>query len=220
MAVRRPAALTPSAQRPRPPAELLELSFEHAFAPAPDLAAWVRSTFLEEGGDLHNPEHRHLVDAELAFLWAGTGYTRRGRRVLGLTEDVAQSLRGNAWQTGRAEQQLRGWFGQVPKFLITIDAVYAAECTDLELCALIEHELYHVGHQLDEFGVPKFGKDGRPKLGIRGHDVEEFVGVVARYGVGDPDGYLGQMILAAAMGPTVAPIRIAQACGTCLLRAA
>lgn len=217
---RRQAPAAPSSTRPRPPAALLELSFEHRFAPAPALAEWVRRTFLEEGGDLHNPEHRHLIDAEIGWLWAGSGFVRKGRRVLGLTEDVAHAVQGNAWQKGRAEQQLREWFGQAPRFLITLDAVFAAECTDAELCALVEHELYHVGHQIDEFGVPKFGKDGRPKLGIRGHDVEEFVGVVARYGVGDPESDLGRLILAAAKGPTVAPIRIAQACGTCLLRAA
>jgi hypothetical protein len=36
-------------------------------------------------------------------------------------------------------------------------------------------------------------RDGQPKLGIRGHDVEEFLGVVKRYGVGDPGGALAQL---------------------------
>lgn len=203
-----------------PPPEFAALDFEARFAPARDLGEWVRATFIAPGGDLHNPEHLHLQDADIAFVWASQGYVSKGRQVLGLTEDVVMAGRGNAWQRGRAEQQLAEWFDRVPRFLITLDATYCAQCTDPEFCALVEHELYHCGHEHDEFGVPKFTKDGQPKLGIRGHDVEEFVGVVARYGVGSPDGYLGRLILAAAKGPSVAPIRVAQACGTCLLRAA
>ena len=126
----------------------------------------------------------------------------------------------NRVAVSRAEQQLREWFGREPRFLITLDATYCVQCTDAEFCALVEHELYHCGHLTDEFGQPAYTKDGQPKLGIRGHDVEEFVGVVARYGIGEADSYLGRLILAAAKGPTVAPIRVAQACGTCLLRAA
>jgi hypothetical protein len=203
-----------------PPADFAEVLFQERFEPARDLADWVRSTFLEEGGDLHNPDHRHLLDAAVGFLWASEGMTAKGRRVLGLTEDVVMSGRGNAWQRGRAAQQLREWFGTEPRFLITLDATYCAQCSDAEFCALVEHELYHCGHKVDEFGEPAYDKAGNPRLEIRGHDVEEFVGVVARYGVGDPGGYLGQMIIAAAKGPSVAPIRVAQACGTCILRAA
>lgn len=207
-------------KRPLPPPEFAEVAFDARFAPALDLAEWARETFINEGGDLHNPEHAHLADASVGFLWASLGYVKAGRHVLGLTEDVLMNGRGNTWQRGRAEQQLREWFGEVPRFLITLDATYCAQCTDAEFCALLEHELYHCGQVHDEFGVPQFTKDGQPKLFVRPHDVEEFVGVVARYGVGDPDSYLGRLIIAAAKGPTVAPIRVAQACGTCLLRAA
>lgn len=206
--------------RPMPPAAFAEVHFDMRFAPAPDLLAWARGTFVEATGDLHNPDHAHLADADIGFVWASMGYVKQGRQVLGLTEDLQQSGRGGAWQRGRAQQQMREWFGAEPRFVITLEATYCAACTDAEFCALVEHELYHVGHMRDEFGDPAYTKDGQPRLGIRGHDVEEFVGVVARYGVGDADGYLGRLIMAAAKGPTVAPIRVAQACGTCLLRAA
>jgi hypothetical protein len=175
---------------------------------------------LEEGGDLHNPDHKHLLDAQIGYLWASEGYTKAGRRILGLTEDLDQAGMGSPWKRMRAEQQMRAWFGTVPRFLITLDAVHCSSCSDAEFCALVEHELYHCGHRLDEFGNPAFTRDGGPKLAIRPHDVEEFVGVVSRYGVGDPGGYLAQLVIAAATAPRVAPIRIAQACGTCLLRAA
>jgi hypothetical protein len=216
MARRPPPPAGPA--RPRPPAAILEQLFTARFAPAPELGQWVREQILEDGGRLHNPDHRHLLDASIGWLWASEGYTKAGRRILGLTEDV-DMIRGNPWATGRAEQQLREWFGEPPRFLITLDAVHCADAPDADFCALVEHELYHCGHRCDEFGNPSFTRDGRPKLGIRGHDVEEFVGVVRRYGVGDPGGYLGQLIIAAAQGPEVAPLRIAQACGTCHLKA-
>jgi len=203
-----------------PPASVLEPLFEDRFEPATDLLAWVRSTFIDPAGDLHNPEHGHLSDVGIGFLWSAQGFTKAGRRVLGLCEDLQQSGRGNAWQRGRASQQMREWFGEEPRFLITLDAQHCAECSDAEFCALLEHELYHAGHRRDEFGELAYDKHGGPKLYLRPHDVEEFVGVVERYGVGDPESYLGKLIMAAAKGPTVAPIRIKQACGTCMLRAA
>lgn len=208
----------PGSSRPLPPAAVAEVDFALRFWPAPELATWVRDTFLLDTGLLYNEEHKHLIDADVCFLWASSGYTRRGVRVLGRCEEVR--IMGEAWTKARQEQQMREWFGHVPEFLITIDGFHAASCSDVEFCALIEHELFHIGHAKDEFGAPKFRQDGRPRLGLRDHDVSEFVGVVARYGVGDAGAPLAQMIIAAAKGAQVAPIRVAQACGTCQLRAA
>lgn len=202
-----------------PPRALVDELLGIRFAPAADLLAWVRSTFIEEGGALHNPDHAHLIDASIGMLWASSGFVRQGKRVLGMAEDLRLGVQGHAWRRARADQQLGEWFGWAPDFLITVDAFHWAECTDAEACALIEHELYHVAHKTDEFGQPAYSKDGQPKLGIAGHDVEEFVGVVRRYGVGDPDSSLARMIIAAAHGPQVEPIKIAHACGTCLARA-
>lgn len=215
---RRRPELIPASTRPLPPREVAEVDFRIRFWPAPELEKWVRETFISEGGPLHNPEHRHLDGASVRFLWASSGYNRQGRRILGRAEQVR--IMGEAWTKSRQEQQLVEWFGEVPDFLITLDGFYAAECSDAEFCALLEHELYHIAHALDEFGAPRFRKDGTPALAMRSHDVEEFVGVVARYGVGDAGSPLAQMIIAAAKGAQIAPIRIAQACGTCMLRAA
>jgi hypothetical protein len=52
---------------------------------------------------------------------------------------------------------------------------------------------------------------------IKGHDVEEFVGVVRRYG---PGADVQRLIDAAKAPPEVAKLNIARACGTCLLKAA
>lgn len=111
------------------------------------------------------------------------------------------------------------WFGRVPDYLITLDASYCRTCSDVEWCALVEHELFHIGQQEGQFG-PEWTKDGRPKLFIRGHDVEEFVSVVRRYGVGQPDGAIARLVRAGSSAPEIGRVSIAGACGTCLLRAA
>jgi hypothetical protein len=182
--------------------------------PAREVRDWIQEVILANDGAIHNPDHAHLIDADLEVLWAAGGFRSKMRTVIGTAEEVA--FRCNAWQKGRQEQQMREWFGRTPGYLITLDGDYCAQCSDAEFCALIEHELYHIAQQVDEFGSPMFSKEGRPKLGIRGHDVEEFVGVVRRYGAGDPDGPVARMAAAARMGATVNHTSIAGACGTCL----
>lgn len=192
-------------ERPRPLAHL------DRFTPAPELLAWVNRAILAPGGALHNPDHAHLVDADLAFLWAPGAFEKAGRTVLGQAEQVM--FRAGGWQKARQEQQMIEWFGRVPEFLITLAGDYCGICTDTEFCALVEHELYHVGQRNDEFGAPAFDKEGRPKLRIVGHDVEEFVGVVARYGASTE---VLRLAAAASDTPAVPRLNIARACGCCL----
>jgi len=202
--------------RPVPPQALLADDLLYTtLAPAPEISAWAHDTILAEDGPLHNPDHAHLIDADIGFLWASSAFAKRGRAVIGQAEQVM--IRAGGWQKARQEQQLIEWFGHVPDFLITLAADYCAQCSDTEFCALIEHEMYHIGQQLDEFGAPAFTKDGAPKLALRGHDVEEFIGVVERYGASDQ---VARMLEAAKRSPSVSGASIAHACGTCLLRAA
>jgi hypothetical protein len=212
------AAKAPARKRPSPPRLGLNAGSSINFAPAPEVKTWVQQQILAEDGALHNPEHAHLIDADLRFLWAADGFSTKGRTVIGTAEKV--EFRCNAWQRGRQEQQLREWFGQVPDYLITLDASYCETCSDADFCALVEHELYHVAQERGFAGEPLFKRDGTPKIFIRGHDVEEFVGVVKRYGVGDPNGALAKLAAAARGQPEVSKASIAGACGTCLLRAA
>lgn len=210
----------PVRRRPMPPPTLGQAAGEAwvDFQPAPEVLAWIREQILLADGLLHNPDHRHLMDADLDVLWAAGGFVRQGRSVIGQAEEVA--FRCGPWQKGRQEQQMREWFGRVPKYLITLDASYCAQCSDTDFCALVEHELYHVAQKRDPFGAPAFTDEGLPKLCIQGHDVEEFVGVVKRYGAGDPDGAIARLARAAAGQPEVSRANIAGACGTCLLKAA
>ena len=205
---------SPGQTRPMPPESFTE-PLSARFAPAPEVLRWVRAEILTEGGQLHNPDHEHLEYADIQFLWAPEGFQRKGRTVLGYCEEVL--FRCDAWQKGRQQQQMADWFGMVPQFLITLDASYCLTCSDVEFCALVDHELYHIAQELDEFGSPAFNKYGLPKLCMRGHDVEEFIGVVRRYGPGQDV----QRLIDAAKGvPEVSKLNIARACGTCLLKVA
>lgn len=210
---RRAAVKTPAVPlRPYPPQDLSRIQ------PAEGIGDWVQREILAADGRIHNPDHAHLLDADVEFLWAPTSFAKQMRSVIGQAEEV--TFRAGGWQKERQEQQMVEWFGRVPTFIITFSAAYCAGCSDAEFCALVEHELYHLAHKVGMFGAPAFTKEGLPKVTIQGHDVEEFIGVVRRYGIGDQGSSLAQMIRAAAKAPEVAPIRIAQACGTCLLRAA
>ena len=207
--------------RPQPPAGIGDWIDDKPFwyAPAADMPDWVMATFLMEDAPLYNEDHKHLLEAHVAFLWAGEPNARRGRQVLGQCEEV--TFRCGAWQKGRQQQQMTEWFGTVPAYLITLDAEYARECSDLEFCALVEHELLHIAHAVDQFGQPRFNKDtGQPVLTLRDHDVSEFVSIVRRYGAGRPDGAVAQMVAAAGKAPEVSGVNIARACGTCMMRAA
>lgn len=200
--------------RPMPSAEMLE-SLRLTLSPAIGVWDWVQREILADTGSIHNPDHGHLIDANIGVLWASSGFTKQGRYVLGQAEQVM--FRAGGWQKARQEQQMREWFGEEPDFLITLAADYCSQCSDVEFCSLLEHELFHIAQKTDEFGAPKFSSDGMPSLYLRGHDVNEFVGVVRRYGASEA---VQEMIDAASKPPEVAKINIARACGTCLLKSA
>ncbi len=200
--------------RPMPPADLLE-SLWLTLCPAPGVWEWIQQEILATTGSIHNEDHSHLIDASIGVLWASSSFAKKGRSVLGQAEQLM--IRAGGWQKARQEQQMRDWFGEEPEFLITLAGDYCAQCTEAEFCALVEHELYHIAQKLDKYGAPAFTETGMPKLEMRGHDVEEFVGVVRRYG---PSHDVQQLLDAASRPPEVAKINISRACGTCLLKLA
>ncbi|MEN8271669.1 putative metallopeptidase [Acinetobacter baumannii] len=208
--------------RPFPPQELIDKADEEEairLAPAPDLMNWVIANFLTIGGPLHNPDHDHIAelihDNEefLAFAWASSACVAKKRMVLGQCEKVMFNQGG--WKRARQEQQMRDWFGYVPVYLITIDASYCDQATDRDFCALIEHELYHIGVERDEDGDPLISEmTGLPKHYLAGHDVEEFIGVVKRWGA---DESVKRLIEVAKQAPFVSDVNISKCCGTCLI---
>ena len=205
--------------RPMPPASLLELSelsdFGIRLIPAPEVWEWLQAEVLADTGSIHNPDHAHLIDADVRVIWASAAFTKKGRTVVGQAEQVA--FRAGGWQKARMEQQMLDWFGDVPAYVITLAADYCADCSDTDFCALVEHELYHIAQAKDQYGTPKFTQEGLPKLEMRGHDVEEFVGVVRRYGA---SAQVQELVDAANNPAEVGTLNISRACGTCLLKSA
>lgn len=208
--------------RPFPPQDLIDKAEEDEairLAPAPDLMNWVITNFLTIGGPLHNPDHDHIAelihDNEefLACVWASSACIAKKRMVLGQCEKVMFNQGG--WKKARQEQQMRDWFGYVPVYLITIDASYCDQATDRDFCALIEHELYHIGVERDGDGEPLYSDmTGLPKHYLAGHDVEEFVGVVKRWGA---DESVKRLIEVTKQAPFVSDVNISKCCGTCLI---
>jgi len=203
-------------KRPAPPAAMLDPANLDAptFIPAPELETWLRSTFIDEGAPLQNDDHFHLRHAHIGVLWTSIENARHGRRVVGQAERGEPAAMGK-WAKARAELQVTEWFGGMPDFILTFDAAYAALCSDVQWCALVEHELSHCGVERDAYGAPKFRKStGMPAFTLVSHDVEEFISVVRRYGMISPG--VAEMVRVANEGPTIAPATIAHACGTCL----
>lgn len=208
--------------RPFPPQDLIDKAEEDEairLAPAPDLMNWVITNFLTIGGPLHNPDHDHIAellhDNEefLAYAWASTACVAKKRMVLGQCEKVMFNQGG--WKKARQEQQMRDWFGYVPVYLITIDATYCDQATDRDFCALIEHELYHIGVERDEDGEALYSEmTGLPKHYLAGHDVEEFIGVTKRWGA---DESVKRLVEVAKQAPFVSDVNISKCCGTCLI---
>lgn len=203
--------------RPYPPEALAafsEIEMADRFIPAPDLLAWIRETFLDDASALYNRDHAHLQDAKLGILWTNCDNSKNMRVVIGQAELMPPMAMGK-WQRARAIQQVEEWFDGLPDFLLTFSAPAAIDMDDVSFCALVEHELYHCAQKLDKFGMPAFNQStGKPVFAMRGHDVEQFVGVVERYGA-DAAG-VSAMVEAAKRVPIVGRASIAGACGTCL----
>lgn len=198
--------------RPQPPND----GFVQGFSPSPELQDWVTTTFIKKGGPLVNPDHEHLLDAHIGYLWTDVENRKNQRRIIGTAE--IPTPQGNKWQKERALQQLKEWFGAVPDFVITFDGLAVIEYDDASFCSVVEHELYHCAHAHDEYDCPKFTKQGNPKFGIRGHDFEEHTGVLLRYGFTATNQAMAEILTRASQAPLVSAPAISAACGVCLNR--
>ncbi len=100
-------------------------------------------------------------------MWAKGRFKKQGRYVVGQAEKIM--INANGWKKERQEEQFYQWFNALPEYLITIDATYANKANDIDFCALIEHELYHIAHKKDKYGVPSYNREtGKPNLAIQG----------------------------------------------------
>jgi Putative phage metallopeptidase len=199
--------------RPLPPAALVDSPLD-MFVPAHDVTRWLTATFLDTASKLFNPDHAHLQGATLGVLWTNVANARHGKAIVGQCELGAPRGNMGKWVKAKAVAQLEAWFGAVPDFVLTFFAPYAAECSDVQWLALVEHECYHTSHVTDAFGAPKFTPEGQPVYGIKGHDAEVFIGVARRYGAVEPG--VRELMDVLSRSPEVAAADVAGACGTCL----
>jgi hypothetical protein len=197
--------------RPKPPDSLTESDAVSHFVAAPELDEWARATFLDPESELYNPSHDHLSAAHIGWLWTDIRNTRQMRDIAGEAE--IPSVMGGAWKRGRFEAQMEQWFGAVPDFVITIYAPAAAEMSNREFCALIEHEMLHCGQAVTAYGLPRFNQRGQPVFSMRGHDVEQFVSIMRRYGaVSEVE---RQFVAAGTQSSLLGDEPIEICCGTC-----
>jgi len=203
--------------RPFPPGALLE-SLAVEFEPDEALANWIVATFIDAGSPLYNPEHDHLAGARIGALWTNVENVRGQRRIAAMAEKPMPPATGGKWARARWEHQVVGWFGEIPDFILTFDAMLAVEAPDLSWCCLCEHELHHCGQACDEYGAPKFHSakaGGGPIFAIVGHDVEVHIADVRRYGIAGAPGRVADLIAAASLPPEIGAADCAMVCGTC-----
>lgn len=203
--------------KPLPPEWLLK-SVNEEFCPAPEIGEFAKDTFLNVSSKLFNPEHVHLRYAKIGYLWTNTENVRQMRRVAAQVTIPKPPTQSGAWEKARFRFQLRQWFGTDKlDFLITFSAVYMAVCADINYLATVDHEFYHCAQKLDMFGMPKFNNEtGLPVFGLQGHDVEEHVGIVRRYGVQGGAGKTMELVAAAKKKPLIGKADIAAVCGNCV----
>jgi hypothetical protein len=181
--------------------------------PVPELGFFVQKAFLSPESGLYNVEHEHLLSANVGYIFTDIPAVKNGKALMGQAE-MPNRLSGSHWAKARAEQQLAEWFGGIPDFLITLFSPYVLTTSIVGQLALLDHELYHCGHLHDGQGIPKFKQDGSPVFTIKGHDVEEFVGVARRWGVGA--GAARELANALLNEPELAAVNVSAICATCV----
>lgn len=154
---------------------------------------------------LRMPEHRHLVDDDCAIDWLmrAEGKIKHGNAVLG----TCYMPRVNGELSKLFDWMLERTLGRMPNFLIILDAEYWTEATPIQREILVFHELMHADRARDADGEPRCNAiTGEPLWAIRGHDIEQFNAVVARYGADDVHG-VAEFIEAARMGDAAKGLR-------------
>jgi hypothetical protein len=131
--------------------------------------------------------HQHLGDNEVRFGWLMRldQKDKGGKMELGSVHAVKNMAQGAFKDLFM--QLLAGMLGDLPEFVIVLDAGWWQQASDMQREALIWHELAHVRQALDKYGAPRFDKDGLPVWALVEHDITAFNSEVERYGAWTPD---------------------------------
>jgi hypothetical protein len=197
--------------RPLPPEHLREPGY--ALEPSLELAAWAKSTFIDEAGPLSNPDHKHLRTVDLAVVFTNVEYEDGGMPVAGMAEIV--NANGKPWARAERVDHLCLMHGNIPQARVWLFAPFWETCDDASACALIEHELYHFAHKKNKEREEMYDDEDRPVLTKRAHDVGEFIPVARRYGLNAVHQNVALLVAAAQSTPLIEPAQIAVACGSC-----
>lgn len=202
-------------QRPMPPGFLFDTEHD-IFVPAPELNTWAYRMLVESCAPFYNPEHDHLIGADVGMLWTNHEIVIRGapRSAVammpqGQGSKLDRSMRGFMW---------RMFFRSEPTFVIIFNASDAAGASDRGFLRLCDHELTHCGEKKNRYECPDYKADGSPKFTMRAHDRECFDSEIGRWGTRSVFGDETEMVVRAATRPEYSDIDIAEACGTCKLR--
>lgn len=209
---------------PKPPEWMVQTK-KDLFVPAPEVRDFAREYLLNDESELFNEDHWHLRQANIGYLWTNQTCEQKQKRVAGMA--ALPTIQGNKWMKSIFSQQLESWFGAwFPggevgaeldlDFIIILDAMLVWEYKPLQFCGLLDHELYHCAHKKDSYGELAFDDEtGLPKLALQGHDTEQFIGVVRRYGMDAAN--VRELVEAANRPPLFSEQDIQQiVCGTCL----
>lgn len=133
------------------------------------------------------PEHEHLVDNDVSIGWLMRNDPKhKGNKVeLGSVHEVKSMFQGGFKDLGL--QLLAGMLGELPAYLVVLNAPWWDSATPVQREALVFHELAHIQQAIDRYGSLKFDRDGLPVFKCVEHDIGEFNSVVARYGAWAPD---------------------------------
>lgn len=114
--------------------------------------------------------HGHLKSAKIALAW------RYGWK----TDPDGRLKLGQARKASELDREMHCYDFVI---LLNHEAWNAAEFSEKQMAALIDHELCHCEVAKDEQGEVKEDEQGRTIWRIRKHDVEEFTEIVSRHGL-------------------------------------
>lgn len=126
-------------------------------------------------------EHSHLSDIDITYLFVDPPAKSKGAMVMGsarIVSGLAAYLIARPGLTAEiADMGVDGTDYSI--FVIEIAEIVWSHLEEWQRRALVDHELSHCWAGENE--------RGEFKLATRGHDVEEFQGVIARHGMWKPE---------------------------------
>ena len=128
-------------------------------------------------------EDLRIGEAKIAVFMRLDEHIRGGKRTLGM-------MALPRWQGSLAPlavSLLVEALGDMPDFIMVLDAEWWEGASARDREALVYHELCHAVHATDRDGERRFTPEGLPSWAIREHDVTAFNAEVARYGAWSED---------------------------------